>query len=763
MASLKFKRLTSFDLETQTSTDAVTNWTKSSDGTVLYSTAANGGLYVFDRSNPANPVQQSLNLVMRYPDGTYTSGSTQMQVRDVKVFPQWPNILFCVGRDINWSVDCEPGIIAAYDISGSNKLDPQWIASYFPTGLEPRYLGSQGYANRWFQNMCSDGDYIFIADQRGGMCVMDVPLGTGPTQNIVSVSTANPAVVTVTGHGHKEKDCIYHDGTGIAAIDGEYWEITNVTTNTYEIAVSGGAGSATGTIRVGMREHGRHTVEDLLEEHYIYTGTHTGGTQADLEDTSQSWTVDELDGKGIYNLTQQISGVITSNTADEVTTDWACADKAVELGVSVDWNNGDKYYITESGGFYWETSGIDYRDGYVYCASHGTGVFAVDVSDPSDPGPAVWIDQYRADPIPPFDTAVSMRPRGVIIYKDHMFVCSNIAGAEQDRPERGLSVMNVSDTASVSSADWTHYPIGLRDNDDPGFGTGDAQNQGITRFGDMVVIANGQRGFCAWDVSDPDNCEYLGLFATNHAENTNFYQMFVDRANDGFIYAYYGNGYVGAATGGKKLYVDQVTGVPGEADLLIGLFPEAANQSSSVTQGMTNSTGRSCYKDVPIVVPDGYQKLSFLAARFMSTTAPSRTFRIGYYTASAGVPVAKLYAETITVVDTLIAQTDYKVTVTDEPTVEAGDAQICIVSGLAGTTAQLAVDESYDHSTKSGLSGTLPALWTSPAANTTRAPMIWAGLNSSASDDSESGPMTGITMIGKPISGKQITGRAMGS
>jgi len=71
----------------------------------------------------------------------------------------------------------------------------------------------------------------------------------------------------------------------------------------------------------------------------LFTGTHTGANGATvLEDTGQSFTVDELVGKFISNTTDGSLGNATENTSTTV-------NVVLASGTNNFWNNGDSYSV----------------------------------------------------------------------------------------------------------------------------------------------------------------------------------------------------------------------------------------------------------------------------------------------------------------------------------------------------------------------------------------------------------------------------------
>lgn len=68
-------------------------------------------------------------------------------------------------------------------------------------------------------------------------------------------------------------------------------------------------------------------------------GTHTGSNNASvLTDSTKSWTVDELVGLTVYNVTDGSSGAITANTANTITA-------TLSGGIDNDWDTNDVYAV----------------------------------------------------------------------------------------------------------------------------------------------------------------------------------------------------------------------------------------------------------------------------------------------------------------------------------------------------------------------------------------------------------------------------------
>jgi len=87
---------------------------------------------------------------------------------------------------------------------------------------------------------------------------------TNASQNITGITQANPAVVTVAGHGYSNGDDVWiNDVVGMTELNGRRFTIANVTTNTFELS--------------GVNSTG-------------YTAYSSGGTAADVYEISSPFT-----------------------------------------------------------------------------------------------------------------------------------------------------------------------------------------------------------------------------------------------------------------------------------------------------------------------------------------------------------------------------------------------------------------------------------------------------------------------------------------
>lgn len=73
-----------------------------------------------------------------------------------------------------------------------------------------------------------------------------------------------------------------------------------------------------------------------------YHGTHTGGSAATLTDGAAAFPVNNYVGLRIYNVTRDAVGVITANTATDITAVMETVD-----GVLTNWETDDQYYIED--------------------------------------------------------------------------------------------------------------------------------------------------------------------------------------------------------------------------------------------------------------------------------------------------------------------------------------------------------------------------------------------------------------------------------
>lgn len=77
-------------------------------------------------------------------------------------------------------------------------------------------------------------------------------------------------------------------------------------------------------------------------DYTLYGGTHTGGDNTYvLTDSTKSWTINELAGRSIINISSGLSGLVKENTATTVT----CVDATFATFMPL-WTNGHAYAIT---------------------------------------------------------------------------------------------------------------------------------------------------------------------------------------------------------------------------------------------------------------------------------------------------------------------------------------------------------------------------------------------------------------------------------
>ena len=437
MAVPNLKRIRITPLERITAEGAVTNFAQK--GNIVYTTAAKDGFYVLDVTDPENPAQVSPSPIdqfrLRLPNGETTSlPIRKFECRDILILG---DILFIVGRDINFDVANDAGVICAFDIS--TPADPQWICSYQPDDSWD-FLISGKHNNNWYQNMATDGTYIYIASQTFGLSVINPALGTGASTAISAVVGAGPTTITSNSHLHSELDIVKIVGTGVAALDDKYHQVTSVLTNTFVIDADGTGYVSGGSVSKGLALHSTYDPYDLFAD---------------------------------FPLDAPDPDVFPYTTLE----------------------------------LFWECSGIAISDSndWVFLANHGNGIMAIDVSTPATPANPVWIDADLVGPVstqsPTYPEPVYLRNRAVIIDGNYLYSCSNtnddnpVTGAH---PERGLQWLKIDDPTTLSESDWKWLPIAFEDNDNPwltvqGFGVGDKPLQGITKEGNFVYIANGQR------------------------------------------------------------------------------------------------------------------------------------------------------------------------------------------------------------------------------------------------------------------------------
>lgn len=84
------------------------------------------------------------------------------------------------------------------------------------------------------------GDQYMRVYQNGGVV-------TETGQTITNITAANPAIITIAGHGYSDGEEVYLSGTGVDALDGKFFIVANKTTNTFEVSANGTGWTGAGT------------------------------------------------------------------------------------------------------------------------------------------------------------------------------------------------------------------------------------------------------------------------------------------------------------------------------------------------------------------------------------------------------------------------------------------------------------------------------------------------------------------------------------
>jgi hypothetical protein len=221
---------------------------------------------------------------------------------------------------------------------------------------------------------------------------------------------------------------------------------------------------------------------------------------------------------------------------------------------------------------YWECSRITYSDNWVYLANHGNGIMAIDVTNPAAPTGAVWIDAliYQSKWI---------RPRNVVARDGWLYVASNCNSPDQSSGLRGLSVLDISNPATVTIDDWIHVPMGDAYAQAGVFnGQGDSPAMGIKVLGDFAFVTNGRAGVVVYNITNPAVPTLVNLQAnfleqvpdpaglSNHPlQGTNLYDIFLYKDSTDSVYAYYSDAKEPAGYELHNLYADQIIGGPAMA------------------------------------------------------------------------------------------------------------------------------------------------------------------------------------------------------
>lgn len=369
---------------------------------------------------------------------------------------------------------------------------------------------------------------------------------------------------------------------------------------------------------VGLTLVGSHTRYQLFVDFQEGLGVHNGGdNQAVLSVAGTPFTTNALVGDRVTNLTQRFEMLVDSNTTNTITG----TIEGVDGSGVVDWDDDDIYIINERYK-YWETSRCAYHDGWVYMATHGNGVMAVDVSDPTDPTNVQWYDAPVVDPFG--DGNEQLRERYVITDGNYIYCCNNHGTAE---PERGLIIMDISDPTAVDVDDWIYEPIGKSYNETSTV-AGDRQIMRLAKYGDYVYLGNGDRGQAVFDVTDPTTPIMKGLKGTNTPADTSTYGAYFFESG-GKTYCYYSD-CKEAGTQKHNLYIDEVIGAPA-TEYIIGLHTDDAPSASQ--EIATNTTIElSSAEQRPIVIAE-WSEVYEVGCFAASSSGASRVAVIGLFNA----------------------------------------------------------------------------------------------------------------------------------
>ena len=125
-------------------------------------------------------------------------------------------------------------------------------------------------------------------------------------QNITGATQANPCVITITGHSYSNGDWVYiADVEGMTELNGRWFEIANITANTFELSgvdstgyttyTSGGTGSRVYEIATPYSAADAQDLKFVQSADVLYL-THPSYAQRKLSRTGDtSWTLEALD------------------------------------------------------------------------------------------------------------------------------------------------------------------------------------------------------------------------------------------------------------------------------------------------------------------------------------------------------------------------------------------------------------------------------------------------------------------------------------
>lgn len=199
----------------------------------------------------------------------------------------------------------------------------------------------------------------------------------------------------------------------------------------------------------------------------------------------------------------------------------------------------------------WETQGLTVHNGYCFFANYDNGIRIVDIATPANPGAVT--DRLINRPV---YNGIHLWIWECVADGDYLYCSCNASNGNKDSVERGLFVLDISDPTTIPTdgSTWIRAQIPAEDqsvwND-----LGDQPYLGLSKLGDYIYLAAGDKGVLVWDVSNPVSPIYKGKMGS-HSDGDNIYaaEAWEDGVNE---YLMYGDG-SSINLGSKQLYIDEI-------------------------------------------------------------------------------------------------------------------------------------------------------------------------------------------------------------
>lgn len=315
----------------------------------------------------------------------------------------------------------------------------------------------------------------------------------------------------------------------------------------------------------------------------------------------------------------------------------------------------------------WETQGLCLGSSHVFYANYQYGLRCLLKSDMSD------VDSIS----PPSIFGVTLRPWDLVIDENEKYLYASFnvdSGAAASLG--GLIVYDVSNPASITQVTAAATTV-FWDLSNMG---GDAPCLRLYKHQNKIYMANGLDGILVFDVTDPTTPVLERNLKTSPKDDTTA-DCHIWRSGDTHYLAY-GDAYNYSNTGSKALIVDQLY-PEGRGVFTIGNYGSTATNTTGVAQtvAISHDVTSKTYTAVEGDIVTDYR------LRVQDNSA-ARTFKIGLYTVSSGVPDVIVAGSEATVENTNDTDTDYRelsITGLSIALTAGVEYCVCVIQTVAGS------------------------------------------------------------------------------